>query len=215
VPTATHSVREGHATASIVTSSAPAGLGIAARDQRVPFQRSAIGWVAICGKFAPTARQSDIVQQWRDSTVAGNGAARPAVMVPGRAVTVAADAAPAATGTAIAAAAATAAMERANRVRDAKSLSSRDVSTRMTIGRGDVPSHDRDGVSPRPFEMPIVNVTSAVMGEADEQMRSDFGVAGSPRGVGDGAHLDGRARGDGGPVGRNRPPGVGSGELAD
>src|ERR1700684_1390596 len=42
-------------------------------------------------------------------------------------------------------------------------------------------------------------------------MRSDFTVAGSARGVGDGAHLDGRARGDGGPGGRNRPTGGGAG----
>ena len=147
MPTATHSVREGQASASIVTSSAPAGLGIAPRVQRVPFQRSAIGWVAICGKFAPTARQFDIVQQWRASTVAGNGVARVMVTAPGRAETVAADAGPAATGTAIAAAAATAPRAMAIRVRDAKSLSSRDVSTMMTIRRRHVRSHDRDGVS--------------------------------------------------------------------
>ncbi len=108
MPTATHSARDGQATPLMVISSAPDGLGIADRVQRVPFQRSAISWVAICGEFAPTAMQSDTVQQSNATTVAGKGAALADVTAPGRAAPVAAAAAPAASGTPIAAAATTA-----------------------------------------------------------------------------------------------------------
>jgi hypothetical protein len=93
-----------------------------------------MGWVAICGVFAPTATQPDIVQQSNAATVAGKEAARLDVTAPGRAPIVA-SAAPAATGTAIAAPATTAPRAMANRVRDAKTLSSRDVSTVITIRR--------------------------------------------------------------------------------
>ena len=73
-----------------------AGLGIADRVQWVPFQRSAISWVAICGELAPTAMQSDAVQQSNATIVAGKGAARLTATPPGRAAPVAAAAAPAA-----------------------------------------------------------------------------------------------------------------------
>jgi hypothetical protein len=109
----------------------------------VPFQRSAISWFAICGVFAPTAMQFDAVQQSNATTVAGKGAAaRPDVTTPGRDAPAAAAAVPAASGTVIAVPAAIAPRAMVNRARDATILSSRDLSTVITIRR-------RNGRGPR------------------------------------------------------------------
>jgi hypothetical protein len=79
-----------------------------------------------------------IDQQWNATTVAGKEAARLDATALGPLV-----AADAATGTAIAAPATTTAPRAmANRVRDAKNLSSRDVSTVITIRRWPDRIHD-------------------------------------------------------------------------
>jgi hypothetical protein len=117
-------------------------LGIATRDQRLPFHRSAIIWVAIWGVFAPTAMQSVSDRQANAPSAAGKEAAGLDVTALGRAVVVEADAAPAATGTVIAAAATITPRVMANRVRDAKSLTSRDLSTVITIRRRIGRSHE-------------------------------------------------------------------------
>jgi hypothetical protein len=101
-----------------------------------------MSWVAICGVFAPTAMQFVSDQQRIAPMVAGKGA-RMAALAPGRAALVAAEAVPAATGTAIAAIATIAPRVVVNRVRDAKTFSSRDVSTLTTIRRARLLSHAR------------------------------------------------------------------------